>query len=147
MGRSRTCRTAKSLPEIGSLMRAAARHSFHLSSSGIPRDPVQLTSKSASPILPLIGAVRRRRRGGGDGDELGDVPEAYQTEARNRRANFRDLNELFYEQRVLFLGRPLDSFLANELISLMLFHSAENDRPIHLYISCSGGEVRLAGTR
>lgn len=53
-----------------------------------------------------------------------------------------DLAEIFREQRVLYVGRPIDGPLAAELISVLLLHEASGpDRPVTIVLACPGGEL------
>jgi len=53
-----------------------------------------------------------------------------------------DLYNRLYRQRVLFLGSDLDDELANQLIGIMVYLSAEDpNEEIYLYINSPGGSV------
>jgi ATP-dependent Clp protease protease subunit len=46
------------------------------------------------------------------------------------------------EDRIVFLGMPLDDYVANYIIAQLLFLEAEDpDKDIHLYINSPGGSV------
>ena len=50
-----------------------------------------------------------------------------------------------YPERVTFLGQEIDDLVINQIISLILFMDAENEKdPIYLYINSPGGSV-IAG--
>ncbi len=47
-----------------------------------------------------------------------------------------------YRERIIFLSKPVDDELGNQLVATMLYLSSENPKDLNLYINCSGGEVR-----
>ncbi|KAL1503713.1 hypothetical protein AB1Y20_012186 [Prymnesium parvum] len=50
-----------------------------------------------------------------------------------------------YERRLLYLGQEIDDLVINQIISMMLFLDAEDERsPMHLYVNSPGGSV-IAG--
>ena len=53
-----------------------------------------------------------------------------------------DLYNRLYRERVLFLGSELDDELANQLVGIMLFLSAEDEsKRLYVYINSPGGSV------
>lgn len=53
-----------------------------------------------------------------------------------------DLYNCLYRERVLFLGSNLDDELANQLIAIILYLSAENPKKkLYLYINSPGGSL------
>lgn len=42
----------------------------------------------------------------------------------------------------MFLSKPVDEELGNQLVATMLYLDSENKKDINLYINCSGGDVR-----
>ena len=50
---------------------------------------------------------------------------------------------LQYRERIIFLSKPVDEELGNQLVATMLYLDSENKKDINLYINCSGGDVRL----
>ena len=47
-----------------------------------------------------------------------------------------------YRERVIFLSKPVDEELGNQLVATMLYLDSENKKDMQIYINCSGGEVR-----
>ncbi len=41
----------------------------------------------------------------------------------------------------MFLSKPVDEELGNQLVATMLYLDSENKKDINLYINCSGGDV------
>ena len=57
-------------------------------------------------------------------------------------AQWVDLYNRLYRQRVLFLCQELDDELANQLIGIMLYLNAEeNSQEVYIYINSPGGSV------
>jgi len=52
-----------------------------------------------------------------------------------------------YRERIIFLGKPIDEELGNQLVATMLYLDTENKKPIQLYINCTGGDVRAPRRR
>ena len=53
-----------------------------------------------------------------------------------------DLYNRLYRERVLFLGSDLDDELANQLVGIMLYLSAEDEsKRLYIYINSPGGSV------
>ena len=47
-----------------------------------------------------------------------------------------------YRHRIIFLSKPVDEELGNQLVATMLYLDSENQKDLNLYINCSGGNVR-----
>jgi len=57
-------------------------------------------------------------------------------------ADWVDLYNRLYRERILFLGQQIDDQIANQLIGVMLYlDSEDNSKPISLYINSPGGSV------
>lgn len=52
-----------------------------------------------------------------------------------------DLWNCLYRERIIFLSKPVDEELGNQLVATMLYLDSENKKDMQLYINCSGGEV------
>jgi len=64
----------------------------------------------------------------------------YQQTSRGDRPY--DIYSRLLEDRIVFLGMPLDDYVANYIIAQLLFLEAEDpDKDIHLYINSPGGSV------
>jgi len=60
-------------------------------------------------------------------------------------AEWVDIYNRLYRERIIFLGKEIDDRLANEIIGVLLYlDSEDNSKPIYLYINSAGGSV-LAG--
>jgi len=57
-------------------------------------------------------------------------------------ADWIDLYNRMYRERILFLGKPVDDEMANQLIGIMLYLDSEDkEKPISMYINTPGGSV------
>eukprot|EP01026_Neomeris_dumetosa_P072044 TRINITY_DN7316_c0_g2_i9.p1 TRINITY_DN7316_c0_g2~~TRINITY_DN7316_c0_g2_i9.p1 ORF type:complete len:249 (+),score=23.21 TRINITY_DN7316_c0_g2_i9:30-776(+) len=52
-----------------------------------------------------------------------------------------DIWNCLYRERIIFIAKPLDAELGNELVATMLYLDSENKKQMNLYINCSGGEL------
>ncbi|PSC70166.1 cullin 3 [Micractinium conductrix] len=52
-----------------------------------------------------------------------------------------DIWNCLYRERIIFLSKPVDEELGNQLVATMLYLDSENKKDMNLYINCSGGEV------
>merc|ERR1719436_1534070 len=60
-------------------------------------------------------------------------------------AEWVDIYNRLYRERIIFLGKEIDDKLANEIIGVLLYlDSEDSNKPIYLYINSMGGSV-LAG--
>lgn len=68
------------------------------------------------------------------------VPYVIEQTARGERVY--DIYSRLLKDRIIFLGTPIDSAVANTIVAQMLFLDAQNSQQdIRLYINCPGGEV------
>jgi ATP-dependent Clp protease protease subunit len=68
------------------------------------------------------------------------VPYVIEQTARGERVY--DIYSRLLKDRIIFLGTPIDSQVANIIVAQMLFLDATNaSQEIKLYINCPGGEV------
>ncbi|MGB9823835.1 MAG: ATP-dependent Clp endopeptidase proteolytic subunit ClpP [Candidatus Hydrothermia bacterium] len=66
----------------------------------------------------------------------------YVIEVTGRGERVYDIYSRLLKDRIIFLGSPINSHVANLVVAQMLFLEAENpDRDINLYINSPGGEV------
>lgn len=57
-------------------------------------------------------------------------------------ADWVDIYNRLYRERIIFLGQEIDDELANQIIGVMLYLDSEDtSKPIYLYINCPGGSV------
>jgi len=60
-------------------------------------------------------------------------------------AEWVDIYNRMYRERIIFLGKEIDDKLANEIIGVLLYlDSEDNKKPIYIYINSAGGSV-IAG--
>jgi len=60
-------------------------------------------------------------------------------------ADWVDIYNRLYRERIIFLGKEIDDQLANQIIGVLLYlDSEDSSKPIYLYINSAGGSV-LAG--
>lgn len=68
------------------------------------------------------------------------IPMVIETGARGERAY--DIYSLLLKERIVFLGTPINSQVANVIVAQLLYLAAEApDRDINLYINSPGGSV------
>lgn len=61
------------------------------------------------------------------------------------QADWVDIYNRLYRERIIFLGQEIDDELANQIIGVMLYLDSEDStKPIYLYVNCPGGSV-IAG--
>jgi ATP-dependent Clp protease protease subunit len=71
------------------------------------------------------------------------IPTVIEQSGRGERAF--DIYSRLLRERIIFLGQPIDSDVANVIVAQMLFLEAEDpDKDIYLYINSPGGSV-MAG--
>jgi ATP-dependent Clp endopeptidase proteolytic subunit ClpP len=57
-------------------------------------------------------------------------------------ADWIDIYNRLYRERIIFLGQQIDDELANQIIAVMLFSDSEdNTKPQYIYINSPGGSV------
>ncbi|CAM9645038.1 unnamed protein product [Discosporangium mesarthrocarpum] len=60
-------------------------------------------------------------------------------------ADWVDIYNRLYRERIVFLGQEIDDELANQIIGVLLYLDKEDSsKPIYLYMNCPGGSV-IAG--
>lgn len=60
-------------------------------------------------------------------------------------ADWVDIYNRLYRERIIFLGQEIDDELANQIIGVMLYLDSEDStKPIYMYVNCPGGSV-IAG--
>mgnify|MGYP003572191171 CR=1 FL=1 len=63
-------------------------------------------------------------------------------EQTSRGERVYDIYSRLLEDRIIFLGTPIDDYVANYVIAQMLFLESEDpDKDINLYINTPGGSV------
>ena len=70
------------------------------------------------------------------------VPKVAYRAPGAQNADWVDLYNRLYRERILFLGTQIDDQLTNQVIGIMLFlDSEDNTKPMSLYINSPGGSV------
>mmetsp|Transcript_16909 Transcript_16909/g.25442 ORF Transcript_16909/g.25442 Transcript_16909/m.25442 type:complete len:242 (+) Transcript_16909:80-805(+) len=73
------------------------------------------------------------------------VPKVAYRYPGSSQADWIDIYNRLYRERIIFLGSEIDDELANQIIGVMLYLDSESTtKPIYLYINCPGGSV-IAG--
>lgn len=66
----------------------------------------------------------------------------YVIEQTGRGERTYDVYSRLLKERIIFLGMPIDSEVANVVVAqLLLLDSQSSEQPINLFINCPGGEV------
>lgn len=66
----------------------------------------------------------------------------YVIEQTSRGERMYDIYSRLLRERIIFLGTPIDSNVANTMVAqLLLLDSQSHDQPINIFINCPGGEV------
>jgi len=95
------------------------------------------------PLEQHLDCPARVLAPGWTGDSLPVDPRAvtiYQQTSRGERAY--DIYSRLLEDRIIFLGMPIDDYVANYIIAQLLYLEAEDpDKDISLYINSPGGSV------
>lgn len=73
------------------------------------------------------------------------VPKVLFRVPGGQQADWVDIYNRLYRERIIFLGQEIDDEIANQIIAVMLYlESEDNSKPIYLYINSPGGSV-IAG--
>ncbi|HCI56763.1 MAG TPA: ATP-dependent Clp protease proteolytic subunit [Opitutae bacterium] len=68
------------------------------------------------------------------------LPYVYERDGRGEKA--WDIYSRLLKDRIVFLGTPIDDYVANAIIAQLLFLQMEDPKKdIHVYINCPGGSV------
>ncbi|MFN2322893.1 MAG: ATP-dependent Clp protease proteolytic subunit [Trueperaceae bacterium] len=66
----------------------------------------------------------------------------YVIEQTGRGERMYDVYSRLLKERIIFLGTPIDSEVANVMVAqLLLLDSQSSEQPINLFVNCPGGEV------
>ena len=66
----------------------------------------------------------------------------YVIEQTSRGERMYDIYSRLLRERIIFLGTPIDSNVANTIVAqLLLLDSQSREQPINIFINCPGGEV------
>ncbi|MDR2664227.1 MAG: ATP-dependent Clp protease proteolytic subunit [Puniceicoccales bacterium] len=68
------------------------------------------------------------------------LPYVYEREGRTERS--WDIYSRLLKDRIIFIGTPIDDWVANAIVAQLLFLQMEDGKKdIHLYVNCPGGSV------
>jgi ATP-dependent Clp protease, protease subunit len=68
------------------------------------------------------------------------LPYIYERDGRSERS--WDIYSRLLKDRIIFVGTPIDDYVANAIIAQLLFLNMEDPKKdIHLYINCPGGST------
>jgi len=70
------------------------------------------------------------------------VPKVAYRVPGSQSADWVDIYNRLYRERIIFLGQEIDDEIANQIIAVLLYlDSEDNSKPIYLYINSPGGSV------
>ena len=70
------------------------------------------------------------------------VPKVAYTVPGAFSADWVDLYNRLYRERIIFLGQPIADEIANQIIGVMLYLDSEDaGKPMYMYINSPGGSV------
>jgi len=73
------------------------------------------------------------------------VPKVAYRIPGSQSADWVDIYNRLYRERIIFLGQEIDDEIANQIIGVMLYlDNEDSSKPIYLYVNCPGGSV-IAG--
>ena len=101
-----------------------------------------------SPIIlpqqPAAGQSRLLRANGPEMMPIGVPKVAYRVPGATS-ADWVDIYNRLYRERIIFLGQEIDDEICNQIIAVMLFSDSEDQsKPLYMYINSPGGSV-IAG--
>jgi len=100
--------------------------------------------KSVTSLVTNSGVSRQSRSSGRNDIKMMPigVPKVAYRVPGSQQAEWVDIYNRLYRERIVFLGSEIDDELANQIIGVMLYlDSEDSDKPIYLYINCPGGSV------
>ena len=97
------------------------------------------TRAARAPLAPAPGAAAPRRAVTRM-MPIG-VPRVPYRTPREGSWQWVDIWNCLYRERIIFLSKPVDEELGNQLVATMLYLDSENRKDISLYMNVSGGDV------
>ena len=114
------------MPRLLLLLAACVRH-------GAGFVPSQLPSHSARPAAAAASGLRMMPLG---------IPKVPYRMPGSQQADWVDIYNRLYRERIIFLGETIDDRIVNQIIAVMLFADSEDDKKArYLYINSPGGSV------
>jgi len=115
--------------------------------SFVPRNDAVLSpmSKSVRSLVKHSAPTVTKRNAGACNNikmmPIGVPKVAYRIPGA-QQADWVDIYNRLYRERIIFLGSEIDDELANQVIGVMLYlDSEDSNKPIYLYINSPGGSV------
>jgi len=129
------------------LLASLATTIFGYAPSFVPRHSSNIVSPMPKSVTSLV--QNRAVRNGFSSNTITmmpiGVPKVAYRVPGSAGADWVDIYNRLYRERIIFLGSEIDDELANQIIGVMLYlDSEDNTKPIYLYINCPGGSV-IAG--
>lgn len=111
--------------------------------SFVPRHGVSSMPKAVTS-LAKVNEARSRNKSSGNTIKMMPigVPKVAYRVPGSPSADWVDIYNRLYRERIIFLGQEIDDELANQIIGVLLYLDSEDTtKPIYLYINCPGGSV------
>ncbi len=103
----------------------------------LPYDP-SVEAYTPSDLAAVHAAHQARERGG----PFGYIPNPTIIERTGRGERHYDVWSRLLEDRIVFLGTPINDTVANFIIGQLLFlEKSDRNRDVHLYINSPGGSI------
>merc|ERR1719223_2350157 len=111
--------------------------------SFVPRNGFSSIPTKSAKSLANVSAMRSRNRSSNTITMMPiGVPKVAYRVPGSPQADWVDIYNRLYRERIIFLGQEIDDELANQIIGVLLYlDSEDNSKPIYLYINCPGGSV------
>jgi len=110
--------------------------------SFVPRDHGVVSPISKETAISHVFASKRRSKSNDVKMMPIGVPKVAYRVPGSQSADWVDIYNRLYRERIIFLGSEIDDELANQIIGVMLYlDSEDNTKPIYMYINCPGGSV------
>lgn len=116
-----------------------------------------MATHHASPGLLRNSGPMKRRPGSGNACSIGTstgqtrrqvtrmmpigVPRVPYRTPKEGSWQWVDIWNCLYRERIIFLSKPVDDELGNQLVATMLYLDSENNKDMNVYINASGGDV------
>lgn len=115
--------------------------------SFVPRNNGVIAPMSKEIVASKVFGTRRNNQkmsSGATGIKMMPigVPKVAYRVPGSQQADWVDIYNRLYRERIIFLGAEIDDELANQVIGVMLYlDSEDSSKPIYLYINSPGGSV------
>jgi len=110
--------------------------------SFVPRDHGVISPMSKNVIASRIYGSKAQSKANQIKMMPIGVPKVAYRVPGSQQADWVDIYNRLYRERIIFLGAEIDDELANQVIGVMLYlDSEDSSKPIYLYINSPGGSV------